>query len=130
MGLDVCNQVVVDREQLEVIADSGTPAARLLTGATPVLRRSYQSRGLLGPGEGVRYNDMPAIGYLVDPTLFAAVPALVEIETENDAERGRTIADWTTPEPNARVCLEVDAARLTKLFTERIAPAGGDSEAA
>ena len=32
--------------------------------------------------------------------------------------------------PNARVCLEVDAARLTKLFTERIAPAGGDGEAA
>ena len=134
VGLDVCNQVVVDREQLEVIANAGTPAARLLTGATPVLRQSYERRGLLGPGAGVRYNDMPAIGYLADPTLFAAVPALVEIETEDEAERGRTIANWTMnwtpPEPNARVCLEVDAARLTKLFTERIAPAGGDGEAA
>ena len=44
------NQVVVDREQLEVIADAGTPAARLLTGATPVLRPVLPESRTAGTG--------------------------------------------------------------------------------
>ena len=134
VGLDVCNQVTVDPEQLAAIANSGTPAARLLTEATPFLRQSYQRRNLLDANEGVRYNDMPAIGYLVEPRIFSVVPALVEIETHDQDQRGRTIAHWTTPgrlpDPNARVCLEVDAARLTKLFTERVARSGDGSRPA
>ena len=120
VGLDVCNRVTVSPEQLETIAASETPAARLLTGATAFLRRSYERRGLLSPGEGVRFNDMPAVGYAIAPELFTVVPARVEIETRSDEKRGQTLAVWNDPNPNASVCTGVDAAALTGLFTRRL----------
>ena len=120
VGLDVCNRVTVSPGQLETIAASETPAARLLTGATDFLRRSYERRGLLSPGEGVRFNDMPAVGYSIAPELFTVVPALVEIETRNEEKRGQTQAVWNDPAPNAGVCTKVDAAPLTDLFTRRL----------
>jgi inosine-uridine nucleoside N-ribohydrolase len=120
VGLDVCNRVTVTPSQLETIADANTPASQLLTTATRYLQASYEKRGLLGPGDGVRYNDMPAVGYLIDPTLFTTTRALVRIETKSDLTRGQTVADWDAADPNAAICMEVDADRLTALFTHRI----------
>ena len=73
----------------------------------------------------MRYNDMPAIGYAIDPGLFTARSAFVEIETHSELTKGQTVADWNAPEPNARICLEVDADALTALFTERLCRAFG-----
>ena len=124
VGLDVCNQVTITPKQLATIADAKTPASDLLTTATRFLRASYEKRGLLSPGDGVRYNDMPAVGYLIDPTLFSVVPAQVEIETNSNLTRGQTVADWNAPNPNAEVCMEVDSDRLTALFTSRLSQGG------
>ena len=120
VGLDVCNRVTVSPAQLEAIAGAGSPATRLLSEATGYLREAYIRTGRIGPDEGVRYNDMPAIGYAIDPGLFTARPALVEIETHSELTKGQTVADWNSPEPNARICLEVDAEALTAMFTERL----------
>ena len=120
VGLDVCNRVTVSPSQLQAIAEAGTPATNLLTSATAFLRESYVRRGLIGASEGVRYNDMPAVGYLEAPELFRAVPARIEIETRDEARRGATTAVWDSAHPNALVCLEVDADRLTALFTQRL----------
>ena len=73
----------------------------------------------------MRYNDMPAIGYAIDPSLFTARTAYVEIETHSELTKGQTVADFNADEPNARICLEVDAERLTALFTERLTAGGG-----
>lgn len=121
VGLDVCNRVTVSPEQLEAIAAAGSPATRLLSEATGHLREAYIRTGRIGPDDGVRYNDMPAIGYAVDPCLFTSRPAYVEIETHSELTKGQTVADWNAAEPNARICLEVDADALTALFTERLA---------
>ena len=120
VGLDVCNQVTVSPSQLEAIAGAGSPATRLLSEATGYLREAYIRIGRIGVGDGVRYNDMPAIGYAIDPGLFTSRPAYVEIETHSELTKGQTVADWNAAEPNARICLEVDAATLTALFTERL----------
>ena len=120
VGLDVCNQVTVSPAQLDAIATAGTPAARLLSRAAAFLRRSYESRGLMSPGEGVRFNDMPAVGYAIAPRLFTTVPARVTIETQSETNRGQTLADWLSPNPNALVCTEVDAPALTALFARRL----------
>ena len=120
VGLDVCNRVTVSPEQLETIAGLGSSATRLLSEATAHLRESYVRMGRIGPEEGVRYNDMPAVGYAVDPGLFTTRAAHVEIETYSELTRGQTVADWNAEEPNARICLEVDAEALTALFTERL----------
>ena len=124
VGLDVCNRVTVSLEQLQAIAGAGSPATRLLSEATGYLREAYVRTGRIGPDDGVRYNDMPATGYAIDPGLFTARPAYVEIETHSELTRGQTVADWNAAEPNARICLEVDAEALTALFTERLCGGG------
>lgn len=123
VGLDVCDQVTISQAQLDGIHDAGTPVARLLSSATPTLQRSYIERGLLGKGDGVRYNDMPAVAFAIDASLFGCSEYYVEIETQSPVTRGQTVAHQRAPaggSPNARVCLEVDASRLAELFTERI----------
>ncbi len=124
VGLDVCNQVTISQAQLDRIGRAGSAAARLLSAATPCLRASYVQRGLLAAGEGVRYNDLPAVAYAVDPGLFRVEELYVAVETGSKLCRGQTVADRrgvTGKPPNARVCLGVDAPRLTELFTERLA---------
>ena len=120
VGLDVCNRVTVSPAQLEAIAEAESPATQLLSEATAYLRQAYIRTGRIGPDDGVRYNDMPAVGYAVNPGLFIARPAFVEIETHSELTKGQTVADWNAAEPNAKICLEVEADRLTALFTERL----------
>ena len=120
VGLDVCNRVTVSPAQLEAIAEAGSPATQLLSEATAYLREAYIRTGRIGPEDGVRYNDMPAVGYAIDPNLFTARPAHVEIETHSELTKGQTVADWNAAEPNARICLEVDSDALTAMFTERL----------
>ena len=120
VGLDVCNRVTVSPAQLETIAKTDSPATRLLSEATGHLREAYIRTGRIGPEDGVRYNDMPAIGYAVNPGLFTTRPAHVEIETHSELTKGQTVADWNSAEPNTRICLEVEADALTALFTERL----------
>ena len=120
VGLDVCNRVTVSPQQLEAISAAGSPATRLLSEATGHLREAYIRTGRIGPDDGVRYNDMPAIGYAIEPELFTARPAYVEIETHSELTKGQTVADWNATDPNARICLDVDADKLTALFTERL----------
>lgn len=120
VGLDVCNHVTVSVDQLRMIGEADTPGTRLLSDATAYLREAYVRTGRIGAEEGVRYNDMPAVGYAIDPSLFTARPALVRIETHSELTRGQTVADWSAGEPNARICLGVDAGGLATLFTERL----------
>ena len=120
VGLDVCNRVTVSPAQLEAIAAAGSPATQLLSEATAYLRESYIRIGRIGADEGVRYNDMPAVGYAINPALFDARPAFVEIETHSELTKGQTVADWNATEPNARICLDVDAEALAGMFSERL----------
>jgi inosine-uridine nucleoside N-ribohydrolase len=124
VGLDVCDQVAVSQEQLNRIGQTNTAPARLLSAATPCLQSYYRSRGLLTGAGGVRYNDLPAVAFAIDPSLFGAQDLYVAIETQSPLARGQTVADLrntTRHPPNVRVCLEVDAARLAALFTQRLA---------
>ncbi len=123
VGLDVCNQVTVSPTQLRNIEEAGSPATRLLAEATEYLREAYIRTGRIGPDEGVRYNDMPAVGYAINPGLFTVRPALVRIETHSELTRGQTVADWESKETNTGICLEVDSNGLTSLFTERLTQA-------
>jgi inosine-uridine nucleoside N-ribohydrolase len=124
VGLDVCNQVTISNDQLEQIGRANTPTARLLTEATPQLRTYYEKSNLLARGEGVRYNDLPAVAYAIDSTLFHSRDFYVTIETQSPVTRGQTVVDRRSSgghPPNATVCLEVDAPRLAEVFTQRVA---------
>lgn len=124
VGLDVCNRVTVSRAQLKQLSESSSPATQLLVKATSGLRDAYIRTGRIGPEEGVRYNDLPAVAYAVDPALFSSRPALVRIETHSELTRGQTVASWDSDDSNAEICLDVDAEALTALFTERVSALG------
>ena len=123
VGLDVCNKVTVSEAQLERIYKTGTRPAELLAGATPFIQSYYRANGLLDDPAGARYNDMPAVAYLVDPGLFESRRLHVEVETCGQKTLGQTVADLRAHgghPPNATVCLQVDVPRVTELFTQRI----------
>jgi inosine-uridine nucleoside N-ribohydrolase len=123
IGLDVCNQVEFSPAQQQHVWDVKSTAARLLQTITPYLQRSYARRGLLHHAGGVRYNDVPAVAYVVDPALFSCRDLHVRIETSGVYTRGQTVADLHGQSgipPNVSVALGVDAARLTHLWVERV----------
>ena len=131
VGLDVCNQVEITSNQLRQIEEAGSAATELLSAATPCLQSYYRSQGLLREQHGVHYNDLSAVAYAIDPTLFQAKEYPVSIEIHSELARGQTVVDRRalTQDPGnesgnqsarIRVCLEVDAERLTGLFTQRI----------
>ena len=123
VGLDVCNLVEFSQQQLARMQGTDTPVAALLAGATPFLQSYYQSQGLLAGAGNVRYNDVPAVAYAIDPTHFQTQDLYVSIETRSELTRGQTVADRRNlggRPANARVCLEVDADSVTELVTQRI----------
>ena len=124
VGLDVCNRVTVSPAQLQRLSESSSPATQLLVKATCGLREAYIRSGRIGPDEGVRYNDLPAVAYAVNPALFSSRPAQVKIETHSELTRGQTVASWDSDDPNARICLDVDSETLTALFTQRVSGLG------
>ena len=131
VGLDVCNQVEIPSSQLLQIEQAGTATTDLLSAATPFLQSYYRSQGMLREPDGVRYNDLSAAAYAIDPTLFRAWAYPVIIETHSELARGQTVVDRralaqesgnnpVNESGKVWVCLEVDAERLSSLFTQRI----------
>lgn len=123
VGMDVCQKVVITEAHLAQLHDTPTPTAQLLTRITPTLARSYAERGLRVLGSGVHYNDVPAMAYAIDPSLYEARPYHVRIATHDALTRGQTVADvlkrWPYP-PNASVLMGVQAERLADMFTTRL----------
>lgn len=121
VGLDVCRPTLITHRQLAMIGAAGNPMSDLLTRVTPCILAAYERNE--GETNGAHYNDLPAVAYLVDPTLFRSQKLGIWIETSGPITAGQTVADWGGrwgKQPNAEVCLEVDAARLADLFTERL----------
>ena len=123
VGMDVCQKVAIPDIHMERFRHTPTPMAQLLTRITPTLVKSYAKRGLRRLGTGVQYNDVPAVGYAIDPSLYEAREYHVRIATHDTLTRGQTVADviqrWPYP-PNAKVLMEVQAERLADLFTTRV----------
>ncbi|MDP8924454.1 MAG: nucleoside hydrolase, partial [Chloroflexota bacterium] len=125
VGLDVCYPCIVTDAHLERIRTANTPATRLLLTVSDSIRQNYR-RAYPDEG-GARFNDLPCMAYVVDPSLFRGERTRVEIETTGTYTYGQTVADWRGQygrEPNATVLLEVDHARLVDLFAARVVRVG------
>jgi pyrimidine-specific ribonucleoside hydrolase len=123
IGLDVCDQVEISAAQLRRVWQADTAVTRLLQTLTPYLQASYRRRGLLRHPDSIRYNDVSAVAYAIDPSLFTCQHAYVRIETQGQLTRGQTVADLRgqgSAPPNVAVAFGVDAVRLTHLWVERV----------
>ena len=69
------------------------------------------------------YNDVPAMAYAIDPSLYEVREYHVRIALHDTLTRGQTVADvlhrWHYP-PNARVLMGVQTERLVDMFTTRV----------
>ena len=73
--------------------------------------------------DSIRYNDVPAVAYVIDHSLFTCQQVYVCIETQGQLTRGQTVADLygqSSAPPNVTVAFGVDAERLTHLWVERV----------
>jgi pyrimidine-specific ribonucleoside hydrolase len=123
IGLDICDQVEISAVQQQRVWQANTQATRLLQALTPCLQTSYRRRDLLRHADSIRYNDVPAMAYAIDPSLFTCRDVHVRIETQGELTRGQTVADLRGQggePPNVTVAFAVDAARLTQLWVERV----------
>ena len=124
VGLDVCDHCGLSDEQFGRLADCPAPVVQLLVSASEYTRAAYRRLGRLADGEAVRYNDVPAVAYAIDPTLFETERLPVAVDTGSELTRGQTVVDWygmTGRSANVDVCLDVDAARLMEMVVERLA---------
>lgn len=123
VGMDVCQKVTIPEAHLERLQRTPIPTTQLLTRITPALIKSYAERGLRPLGTGVHYNDVPAMAYAIDPSLYEIREYHVRIATHDALTRGQTVADvlnrWHYP-PNAKVLMGVQAERLADMFTSRV----------
>jgi len=101
-----------------------TPASRFLLAITPFIQEAYRTRGIESPGNGVQYNDVVCMAYVIQPDLFTTRLLPVDIETCGELTAGTTVADfegrWGRA-PNVEVCLGVDSRGVADLFTGSLA---------
>ena len=123
VGLDVCRKLWVDGDSLRRIWAANTPTTRLLKAITPTLMAFEQSAHGYLSGEGVYYNDLPAIGYAIQPELFTSEQYYVRISVHDELTRGQTLVDvgrLRDAQPNASVLLDVRTREMLHLFVSRL----------
>lgn len=123
IGLDVCNQVEISSRQQERVWLADTGSSRFMEKITPFIKQAYIRRDLLLDPDGVRYNDVAAMAYAIEPSLFECRYLHVCIETQGALTRGQTVADQEGHygmAPNVKVAFGVDAVRIGDLWAERV----------
>jgi inosine-uridine nucleoside N-ribohydrolase len=123
VGLDVTHKALLGPAHGERLRDAGragTLVAELLDFFNVYHRKTYGF-------DGSPIHDAVAVAQVVRPGIVETLERNVEIETESELCRGRTVVDlWrrTGREPNARVGVGIDAEGFLELLIERIAALG------
>ena len=123
VGLDVTHEAIVGPERVERLRRMGRVGrivAELIDFYSGYHRKTY---GWDGPP----VHDALAVAAVIRPELLQTAHRRVEIETESELCRGRTVVDLYPREPsppNAHVAVGVDAGGFLDLLEERIARLG------
>ena len=123
VGLDVTHQALVTtprKEQVRAAGRVGRAVAELLDFYDRFHREVYGF-------DGSPIHDAVALAYAFRPDLLETRELNVEIETESELCRGRTVVDvWrrTGREPNARVAVDIDPDAFLELLVARIGSLG------
>jgi inosine-uridine nucleoside N-ribohydrolase len=119
IGLDVTHKALMTPEhgaRLRAAGRTGTVVAELLDFFSAFHREVY------GFG-GSPVHDAVAVAHVLRPELVETKHRNVEIETDSELCRGRTVVDlWrrTDREPNAHVAVDIDADGFLELLVERL----------
>jgi purine nucleosidase len=135
VGLDVGDKTPLGKKHLEPLAQSHGPVNDFIFKVATFLVDLSAQFG----SPGTPMYDPLAVGVAIDPTLVKASAMRVDVETRGEFTRGETVANrhgavehnvlhgdryiiegLDRVEPNAKVCVEVDAERFLQLFVSRI----------
>ena len=122
IGLDVCNEVEISPDNQEEIWNLKSAVSQFLEKIVPVHRSASSIIGTKIPG-AARFNDMPAVGYTIDPTLFKCETLRIHFETLGEFTKGQTVADpnhFIEDAQNVNVAMKVDSEELVKLWMDGI----------
>lgn len=121
--LDVTHQVALTGERLNTEVQEGRSdiISRFLKESTQACMEFYREHvGFYG----LHIHDALPIGMLTHPQFFQSVDTYVQVETEGKLTSGMTVADLRRERkienPNASVCIEVDAGVFLNHFFERL----------
>jgi purine nucleosidase len=135
VGLDVGDKTLFSSKYLEQLGQTHGPENDFIYQVAKYLIDLSAQFGL----GGTPMYDPLAVGVAIDGTLVKAPPMHVDVETRGDFTRGETVANRhgtvernvlhgdryiiegvDKVEPNAKVCVEVDADRFLQMFVSRM----------
>lgn len=130
LGLDVCNLVSQQPEDLAAIERAGTPVCKTLVKMLNFIKTAsypvYDDQGNVvktvtaksqveGRGDGIGLNDLTTTGYLINPGWFKTQSATLDVETRGGLTDGETIVDYHGlwgRKPNGLFARDVDGKAL------------------
>jgi inosine-uridine nucleoside N-ribohydrolase len=135
VGLDVGDKTLLGHKQLDQLASTHGPVNDFISGVAKFLVELSEK---FGDGGTPMYDPL-AVGVAIDSTLVTAPAMHVDVETRGEFTRGETVANRRNEiernvlhgdryviegvdkvQPNAKVCIEVQADRFLQLFVSRI----------
>jgi purine nucleosidase len=135
VGLDVGDKTLLGHKQLDQLASTHGPVNDFVYRVAKFLVELSEKFG----DSGTPMYDPLAVGVAIDATLVTAPAMHVDVETRGEFTRGETVANHRNEvernvlhgdryiiegvdkvEPNAKVCIEVQAERFLQLFVSRI----------
>jgi pyrimidine-specific ribonucleoside hydrolase len=121
IGLDVTHQAIVTHADAERMGESGNRTGRVFADLLHYFARFHRERY---GWDGSPIHDAVAVAHVLDEDLVTSASYRVDVETESELTRGRTVVDvrgLSGQPPNARVGLEIDRARFVDLLVEAVA---------
>ncbi len=132
LGLDICDKVRYNKEDMAPLLQAGTPVARFMAQMTAKIwtaKRVFHDehgnitgQSVAGGGGGVGFNDVSATAYLMNPDWFETQHVTIDIDTTGLCP-GQTVVDfrgmWGRAK-NAHWAHDVDATALKKRFVADI----------
>jgi inosine-uridine nucleoside N-ribohydrolase len=135
VGLDVSNKTLFTRKDLDQLGETHGPISDFIHQVGSYLVDLSARFGL----DGTPMYDPLAVGVAIDSTLVTAPLMHVDVETRGEFTRGETVADRhgyvdhtvlqgnryvidgvDKPEPNVKVCVDVNARRFVEMYVARI----------
>jgi inosine-uridine nucleoside N-ribohydrolase len=120
VGLDVTNRALFGFDDIERMAAMQGTVSRVVA---PLLKFFAQANKEIFGFDGAPLHDALAVAHLIKPEVIKTRKLNVEIETDGELTRGRTVADMygiTGKTPNTEVALEVDNDLFKDLLVQAV----------
>jgi purine nucleosidase len=135
IGLDLTRQVTVTPELISRVRDLDSPAARLVldtmafynSAIGQLARDADTAETGDGPVKAGSLHDPAAVAYVMDPSLFTVLDAVVQVETAGALTYGMTVTDFDLRgrTPTTRVATRIDQAAFYDRLVSAIAALPG-----